>query len=201
MTDANRTEAVGIPSGSTIPQISSSASPQRHRPIAVHRRASSAPDLYGPSSSGSASSSAGAQDSSGSSSYSHSRLEGRSLEFHRHRPHITPLATIHSGERSRRLTSAPATAITPVPPALPAPEAEQDIATQNIELMSRNLEEIRRVLSRRQRRHDGVSLRGLWVAARGLFGYGPEGTAARRESISLTWKLLFGTAQVRFSRR
>ena len=72
--------------------------------------------------------------------------------------------------------------------------------SQNMEIIARRLEDIHRTLSRQQRRNNGVTLSGLWIAAQGFFGYGPEGTAARREKMTLTWKLLFGIGQVRSTR-
>lgn len=64
------------------------------------------------------------------------------------------------------------------------------------EALGHRLDELRRALSRHQRRARGLSLRGCWNAFRGFFGYGPEGTNARKEIVSLIVKLGFGFTQV-----
>lgn len=203
MTDTNYETLISNLSLSPRMMPSDTPSPppsQRPRYVATHRRTVSAPDPHGLPSSASASSSS-AHVSSGTPSSSHcsySHCEERSSEFHRHRSHITPLAPIHSGEQSFRSTSGPITTSTSAPPASTM-EGDEDMS-QNMEIMARRLEDIRRTLSRQQRRNSGVTVSGLWIAARGVFGYGPEGTAARRESMTLTWKLLFGIGQVRSTR-
>lgn len=68
------------------------------------------------------------------------------------------------------------------------------------EALGHRLDELRRALSRHQRRARGVSLRGCWNAFRGFFGYGPEGTNARKEIVSLIIKLGFGFTQVGYIR-
>lgn len=177
---------------------------QRQRRATVLRRSSSAPNVRTPINSGSTSAASGEAGTStltlssrSRSSYSHPVW--RSYDFQPPpRPRVSPWASVydrehdreHDRERSRRATSEP--------PAAPAPtprlDHDEDIS-QNMEVMTRRLEEIRRNLSMRQRRTNRVTLGHLWVALRGLFGYGPEGTAARRESVSLAGKLLFGAGQ------
>ena len=202
MTDAIRAVSDTLsPSSTTMPGSFPLVSTQRHRPTIVLQRSASAPNLRSPPGSASASASSGEVGTSGSSSSSrssYSHPEWRPHEFH-HQPrsHTTPLTPVHDRGRSRRSTferiSVPASA----PPPAPGHEIEEEIS-QNMEVMARRLEEIRRNLSMRRRRTSRVTLSDLWVALRGLFGYGPEGTAARRELVSLAGKLLFGTGQVRF---
>lgn len=178
---------------------SSPPSASRQMPSTTHRRrASSAPNLRSSSAFASRANS-GRLGLSGSSRYSFSQREGWLSEVNQlEPPHLPPLAPIHERSRSRRSAFEPITPPTPPPPPAPPPNVDDEVS-QNMEVMARRLEEIRRALSMRERRHRGPSLHGLWVAARGWFGYGPEGTAARRELVSLTGKLLFGTIQVRFS--
>ncbi|GJJ06519.1 hypothetical protein Clacol_000711 [Clathrus columnatus] len=64
------------------------------------------------------------------------------------------------------------------------------------EALSHRIQELRGALSRSQRRARGITFRGCYDAFRGLFGYGPEGTRARKEIVSLVTKLVFGLVQV-----
>ncbi|KAF8491024.1 hypothetical protein JB92DRAFT_3007265 [Gautieria morchelliformis] len=200
MTDAN--EAVKPPSSCTMPGTFSTASTQRSRPTVAPRRTSSAPDLRSPSSFGSVSPGSSArtftgQGSTESSPYSRSSYSHHEFRPHEHHlplPHITPLTPSHDTVGSRRSTFDPTTTTGTGPGPPPANTIEEEVSV-NVEVMARRLEEIRRTLSRRNRR-GRLTLRGSWVVIRGVFGYGPEGTAARRESVSLAGKLAFGTGQI-----
>jgi hypothetical protein len=199
MTDAN--EAVKPPSSCTMPDTISAVSSQRRLTVAP-RRTSSAPDLRNPSSFGSVSAGSSARTFSGQGSTESSPYSRSSYSHHEFRPHerylplphVTPLTPSHDTVRSDRSTFDPTTTTGPALAPAPANDFQEEVSV-NVEVMTRRLEEIRRTLSRRQRR-GRLTLRGSWVVVRGMFGYGPEGTAARRESISLAGKLAFGTGQV-----
>lgn len=79
----------------------------------------------------------------------------------------------------------------PLPPSEPLSQEFRDVR-QVIE----RLERLRRDVARTRRRNSRPSIRGTWNATRGVFGYGPEGSAARKEMVSLIAKMVFGTGQV-----
>lgn len=76
-------------------------------------------------------------------------------------------------------------------PSEPLPQEPRDVR-QVIE----RLEQLRRDVARTRRRNSRPSIRGTWNATRGVFGYGPEGTAARKELVSLIAKMVFGMGQI-----
>ncbi|KAF8587991.1 hypothetical protein K439DRAFT_716973 [Ramaria rubella] len=193
MTDANVVMSDALSSSARdMSEDLPSPSPQQCRLSLGPRRTSSAPNLRSFSNLGSSVSS-DEPPSSGSSSSSRTSYSHREW-----RPHEFRLPRPAPADNDR--AQSPGSPRSPIEPAVPASstEATAERITENMELMTRRLEEIRRNLSRRQRRSSRLTWRNAYIAAAGFFGYGPEGTASRKEIVSLTGKLLFGAGQVSF---
>jgi hypothetical protein len=182
------------PSARIMPGAFSPSSSPRRRSSVAPRRTTSAPDLRSPSSFGTTSASSDEPGSIPSFSSSRSSDLHRERQPHDgHEPHarLAPLPPAHRATRVRpnRSATEPAPVLEPPPQQPPT-----------LESAARTLEEVHRVIRELQRRDRRRGVRGLWVAARAFFGYGPEGSAQRRDMMSLTGKMLFGAGQVR-SRR
>ena len=179
------------PSTHLMPRAFSPSTSQRRRSSITLRRTSSAPNLHSPSSCGTTSSDdPRSSPSSSSSRFSDFHHDWRRRSTHESHAHSALPRTARHGDRVGLDRSA--TEPSPMVQPSQSPPA-------NLESATRTLEEVHRVIRELQRRDRRRGVRGLWVAARAFFGYGPEGSTARKDMVSLTGKILFGAGQVRFS--